>query len=64
MAGFGIFFHVLPEVLTELTGLSDPVSIGNVIHVIATVAFRQAHHKILQRCSGHRRDRIRPVGSQ
>src|SRR5215510_11631689 len=24
MAGFGIFFHVLPEVLTELLGLSVP----------------------------------------
>jgi hypothetical protein len=28
MAGFGIFFHVLPEVLTELAGLSASSSIG------------------------------------
>src|SRR5262245_33773899 len=43
MAGFRIFLHVLPEVLTELAGLFASSSIGNVIHVIAILAIHQVH---------------------
>src|SRR5262249_5993958 len=42
-AGFRIFLHVLPEVLTELAGLFASSSIGNVIHVIAILAIHQVH---------------------
>src|SRR5262245_2245702 len=64
MAGFGIFFHVLPVVLTELLGLSVSSFYCKRDSCIATVAVHQAHHKILQRCSSQWGHRICSVGSR